>query len=317
MKAEGAPAQSKKDVEMQQSWGLPVQTDNTSMRVVVAGPCSGSSVTLRFMKEILTAHGYKIYDAPDSELMVPHKNKFFKRAKKKLIDLGEEPSNNRVIVEAMALYHQDALSRGEMLLLKSFPKMFRDTFVGMKKLGMRFSHMYRWNSLDRCVCTVRDCFPAGRSYGFPVYANGTEADLCFQRRRSAEKTKAMFPQGNAELCVKKQAKQVRHEIEDIEKIGSHGQSSGDMSVSYEDLFAFEHTSDETTFNVSFRAWVSLTSPMMAGQEVNERIISDILRRKQNTMRPIASHREVIYNIDDVEEEFGSDKSLQQFLRETR
>jgi broad specificity phosphatase PhoE len=57
--------------------------------------------------------------------------------------------------------------------------------------------------------------------------------------------------------------------------------------------------------------------MMAGQEVNERIISDILRRKQNTMRPIASHREVIYNIDDVEEEFGSDKSLQQFLRETR
>jgi hypothetical protein len=186
--------------------------------------------------------------------------------------------------------------------------VFRHAFAGVKKIEMRFSHVRRWNSLHRCVRAVRDCFPAGRSCGFPVCANdGTKADLCFKRQgKSAEKTKAVFPQGNAESCVEKEAKQVKHKMEDMGKIGLHVQSSGDMSVSYKDLFAFERASVETTFNVSFRAWDSLTSPMLADQEVDEMTILDILRRKQSTMRPMGPHRGVI-----------SKKPLQQFLRETR
>jgi hypothetical protein len=121
-KAEGALlSQSKDDVEMHRSWGLPVQTDDASMRVVVANGCSGSSATFRFMKETLTAHGCKIHDAPRSEMMKPETNECFKQAKKELMDLGEEPSDKRVVVEAMALHHEDSLSRGEMLLLFAFP----------------------------------------------------------------------------------------------------------------------------------------------------------------------------------------------------
>jgi hypothetical protein len=206
-KAEGAlSSQSEKDDEMQRSWGLPTQTDNASTRVVVANGCSGSSVTFRFMKKILTARGCEIHDAPRTEMMKP-KNK-----------------NQRVVLEAMALRHQDALSRGETLLFKSIPGVFRDTFAGVKKLGMRFSHVRCWNSLNRCMCAASDCFPAGRACGFPVHANdGTEADPCFKPRgKSAEKTKAVFPQGNAELQKhEKTRKRTNHQEQERCKICQH------------------------------------------------------------------------------------------------
>ena len=293
-----------------QPLGFPSQVNNNSMRVLVANGCSGSTVTLRFLTDILTAHGYKI-SKTKKELMKPHKNKLFQKAKERVKNSGEKPTYERVIVESLEMYYQQASSRGEILLFNSGSTRFLNTLAGMKKIGIRFGHMYRSNSLDRCVCMVRDCFDGG-SYGFPVFANnGTKTDLCFQRRKSSEKIQTVFHPGMAASCVETEANNVK---DSIEKIKSHAEMSNSLSVSYEELYAFEQSSDESTFQASLRAWVSLSKSLLTEREINEKKISDILRLEQNTRVPSKLHADIIYNFNDLEEELVINQSIEQFLR---
>ena len=52
----------------------------------------------------------------------------------------------------------------------------------LRRLQAKIVVSYRANMLSRQVCRIRDCF--GNSGGRAVFENGTEAHLCFRRRRN-------------------------------------------------------------------------------------------------------------------------------------
>ena len=283
--------------------------DLTSIRVLVADGCSGSTAAQDLLREILKAHGLNISRSP-FEPMKRKNNKYWGEARKNLEERGEDMVHSNVLMEAMKLMHLDAQSRQEVLVVKSGSLPFLHNFAKFEQMGMKFTFLYRWNALDRCVCMVRDCFAKDMNYGFPVFAsNGTKSDLCFSRRAADEEIKAVFHHGRALPCVREMASRAEMTIQNITRL-----PFVEKEVSYEDLFAFEYSSEERVFNASLVAWESFVGPLLDEDEVNAAIIETILRREQDSRLPPKRHSDVIYNVAEVKKELYEDKEVQHYIR---
>jgi len=286
------------------------QSKLKNAKMLISDGCSGSTITQDFIRRILSAHGFNILKSSyESFNLNPRKNPFLETALKQI---KGEPRRNDSQILAYKLLYNHSISKGQTLVNKISPTDFLTHWKVLEKMGVDYVYMSRRNALDICVCYVRDCILGGPEIGYPVFGNnGTKTDLCFKRRKSGEKIQAFFKEGEAKKCLKRVWQKTKRKAQAF--LGKASRRNQDTSsMFYHDLFAFEYTPDEKIFQDSFLAWKSFIAPLV--EQVNGTIILDILRPAQNTLPPLASHRDIIYNFEQVEKELMEDESLQEFIR---
>jgi hypothetical protein len=135
-----------------------------------------------------------------------------------------------------------------------FPDSMARAFIS---LGARIVYMKRANLLDRLVCAVRDCFLAGLGPHYPVFSDGSRAELCFSRRHSTETTLAYFPDVHSVVAdVREYERQNEAEERRVRSLWTRSDSSVE-TVTYEALSAFEYGDMQTSASEWFRLLRSL------------------------------------------------------------
>ena len=204
----------------------------------------------------------------------------------------------------------------------------------------------RENALDKLVCKMRDCFMPG---AHNKYMNGTNAHLCFKRRRSSDPVKAVinvgklylhlsafcaynprrFEQGskdNAQLIESARRKRMGRMAKGIlviDNLAEKGQING-WAVFTEDLLNYETDSNSDGLARSVRAWEKVlrawylmpdTDTVVQYPQEYARIksvITKVLSTEQGTRDAPAPHRDVIYNHDEVRAALFNDEALSHF-----
>ena len=214
-----------------------------SPRVLIAEPCSGSSATIQFTAIILRAHGFEVMHGGQPLLRPKQKNRFYADAKISLqISLQRDPTKMEILSESFVQFSQRAAHVNKIFLFKAnkIPKEIMDT---LESLNAKFAFTYRRNTLDRAICSVRDCFLEDRPIGHEVYVNGTESDLCFGRRESNEKVMAEID--DVPMLFSYMEDEERTHIKRIEEFS--GVIAPSKVAAYEDLFAFEYMKSQRDF----------------------------------------------------------------------
>lgn len=283
----------------------PLQADGYP-RLLITSPCSGSSVTIRFSKKILEAHGYNVFvgDEPG----VPSRNHFYAAAKANLQDkLGRKPTAREIVIESFKLYNEKAVSQNKILLIK-INHVWGETGKELIKMGAKFAYARRSNMVDRAICVVRDCFQ-NETFGHQVYVNGTASDSCFSRRKNHEKVQAYIDDTGALVDF-----MTRKQIEDNDRMMKYEAYIVPPAEiqSYEDLFQFEYTNSQKEFEQSVKAWCKLLGNFL---DVDERIVRDTLRPYQDSLTPLPPHSELIHNYNDVWETIKNNSSWMPYIRE--
>jgi hypothetical protein len=265
-------------------------------KIMIAGGCVGSTAAMSFILKLMKAHG--IIPFPMGyESMKPEKNRWYDSAKQKLLAANRTADFEDVILEALSQMNDLARSKNQTLIFKCQLSLFRNNArirEGLTNMGFLFTAIYRENSLDSSVCTVRDCFAP--EFGYPVIAsNGTRADLCFKRRAQKDIQIKAFME-KPYRCVRKEVNRAA-KIESV--VGDFVFPS--QVTSTESLFEFQYTSDERVLNKSKIAWTTLLKSFL-GDRMDDNKILGILREHQNSRRPPGPHESVIYNIDSVMKE---------------
>ena len=260
------------------------------MRVLVAKGCSGSSLTIRAIRKFLQSRGYNVNQG-NPEVYKPLHNSMFELAQ----ELSpNESSDIDVIVNATLMLKQEAFQNGQMVVYKWGPKNLKP-LLKRTRGDLLFGSMYRKNILDRVVCSIRDCFTFGRNLGYPVFAgNGSKTNLCFDRRKNGEKTKAY---------IDSTAKMVKRVKELEEKELQEAQLKAfdfPFQVTYEDLTEFEYTDEESVWEASLDAWTRMFSTYVVNNWTSEdaKILNDMMGPMRNT-RNISYHEDVIQNYEEV------------------
>ena len=274
-------------------------------RILIAGPCSGSSATVKFTKVILEAHGYDVFHGSEPLLRPEQKNSFYDDARTSLKQsFNREPTRNEILSESLFLYNQKAFQTNRILLIKAnhIPKQVKDT---LENMGARFAFTYRSNVLDRAVCAARDCFLKEDPIGRQVFLNGTTADMCFNRRHIDEKLMANFDTDKLHSYMEDKERQNEDRIDMFTR-----SFSPSKFAAYEDLFEFEYSRSEETLKKSVHAWADL---LQSFGDINKATVEAALIPYWNTRPKKPSHSTVIYNIEEVK---GSllESPLEMYLR---
>jgi len=260
-------------------------------RILIAGPCSGSSAIVKFTKVILESHGYDVFHGSEPLLRPEQKNVFYVNARTSLHQrFNREPTRNEILSESLVLYNQKSFQTNRILLIKanSIPKLVIDT---LKTMGARFAFTYRSNVLDRAVCAVRDCFLKGDPIGCQVFSNGTRADMCFNRRHIDEKLMANFDTDKLHSYMEYKERQ------NEDRIGMFTRSfSPSTFAAYEDLFKFEYSRSEETLKESVHAWTDL---LQSFGDINKTTVEAALMPYWDTRPKNQPHSTVIFNIEEV------------------
>jgi hypothetical protein len=262
--------------------------------VVVDNGCEGSTAVMRQLIILLNAHGLKTI-GHEWEILKPNKNYLYGKLinHPKIATLPSTMKNVNVdaMVQSIQSIHQSVIdtypyngyltfkmNNGEYKALSSkMSQVLQPIYVGT----------YRENSLDKCVCLVRDCFNS--NVGYPVFADGTKTDLCFQRRKSDAKIKAYFYSNKlVNNCIQKNMDHIQEEKK---------MSILSFVASEETLFEYEYSSDINAMKRSISAWSGILKPYL-GDFYNENVVSNTLKETQNS-RGISYHDDVIQNLEDV------------------
>mgnify|MGYP007025467013 FL=1 len=124
-----------------------------------------------------------------------------------------------------------------------------------------------------------------------MYSNGTKADLCFSRRQSTEPIKAMITDEDRLVMYLKS--HTRDYQESLNKYPYFFNAIDDAEA-YEDLFAFEYTDSEETFERSIECWMTFLKPLRLN--LDRDVVLSTLKPYQNS-RIATVHSEVVYNMD--------------------
>ena len=304
-------------------------TFQTQPRALLFNECEGSTATSKWIRKILEAHGLSIQSS--GEALKPQNNprflnliqqKYDNKTRNKIkmmgnrdFPLGQAIVSNETIWDYYTTNMMEALVDASLensdnnttLWFKADRKKIEmnnlELIELMKQNNFAMTEIYRNNTLDTCVCNVRDCFWWGR-VGYPVFADDgkkTNFRPCFDRRKQNRKVKAYFDDSTYSIvdCVRS----LKEETE-------HAASRGGIST--EDLFSFEYTNDQQAFENSIQVWKKLVEPLL-GRHLNERTIRTTLRVIQNTRSAPGPHSEVIQNMDWVEEKLR-EANLDSFVR---
>jgi hypothetical protein len=266
-------------------------TADGSPRILIAGPCSGSSATMKFAKVILEAHGYLVFHGSEPLLRPNQKNSFYKEGRANLNNRNiTKPTRDEILSESLILYNQKAVRNNKILLIKAnhIPMEVMNT---LKKMRSKFAITVRSNILDRAVCAVRDCFSKNDPIGHQVFRNGTAAEVCFKRRHTTEKVMADFNDTEKLLSyMHDKEKQNDKRIEMFTKKFAHSKYAA-----YEDLFMFEYSHTKEIFQISVKAW---TDMLQSFGDIEEHIVKAALMPFRDT-RQKPSHSSVIYNAEEI------------------
>jgi len=275
-------------------------------RVLIAEPCSGSSATVMFTEVILKAHGYDILHAGEPLLRPHQKDHFYDDANTRLKEsLGRDPTHEEIRSESLILYNKRAILKNKIVLFK-INNLQDDVLDTLQSMNTKFAFTYRRNTLDRAICSVRDCFVRDSPFGHQVFPNGTMSDLCFNRRQGQQKVMAMFDDGQALISYMENKERILEQR--IERYSpSIAPSKG---VAYEDLFAFEYTSSEQVLESSVKEWCNL---LRSFGDINEVTVQEALTPYWNSRKVEPSHSSVIHNANEIKEAL-EDSPFQAYFR---
>ena len=137
----------------------------------------------------------------------------------------------------------------------------------------------------------------GKRLGYPVLAtNGTQTDLCFQRRFKKNKhikVQAYFP--NSTVLVD-YLKDWAERLEKEQSTRPYSKLSTGERFSAEDLYGFEYTRDAEVFQRSKAEWMRLLSHTI--DEPDEDIVINFLKKYQGSLT-LHPSKDLIYNYDEV------------------
>jgi len=285
--------------------GRPIPADGFP-RVLIAQPCSGSSATIIFTQVILKAHGYDILHGSQPLLRPHQKDRFYDDAKASLKEsLARDPTHKEIRLESLILYNKRAILKNQIVLFK-LNNLQDDVMDTLQSMNTKFAFTYRRNTLDRAICSVRDCFVTDSPFGHQVFPNGTMSDLCFNRRQSQHKVMAMFDDGQALISYMEEKERILEQR--IERYSpSIAPSKG---VAYEDLFAFEYTSSEKVLESSVKEWCNL---LRSFGDINEFTVKEALTPYWNSRKLEPSHSSVIHNANEIKEAL-EDSPFQAYFR---
>eukprot|EP00729_Bicosta_minor_P003415 gene3415-31685_t len=174
------------------------------------------------------------------------------------------------------------------------------------------------NALDKIVCKIRDCFRKGVS----KFENGTEASLCFDRRKEPAATKAVvplktlgamlltfttynpdrFPLGSQEDVLAKMFDGSKHTLHSPTKLVDYLVERGSMAkevVFTEELLQYEVDGSARGLQKSVAAWTKVLNAWRLHPERN--MLLKLLTPGWGKRKPPPPHREVIYNHEEVRE----------------
>lgn len=277
-------------------------------RIIIAHACSGSSATIRFAEEIIKAHGYDVLHGGQpflyKKVMKNLQNISHTRydeimeAREDLIKSGmyddkNEPTITEIVKQLVLNDSKRAQLEGKILLYKA-NSIKSEIIETLKGLNATMTLTYRENSLDKAICAIRDCFQEDpdKRFGHQVYSNGTKADLCFSRRNSTEPIMAMIT--NEKRFIKYVAQQDGQNERLISKQYSYFIKDIEDAVSDEDLFSFQYTDSQDTFDRSIDRWMAFLKSFRLN--INRDTVKNTLRPHQNT-RYAPLHSNVVYNMD--------------------
>lgn len=262
---------------------------DTSPRVVIASPCSGSSVVMKFTAQILRAHGIDIDLEPEPVRL--KKDNIMDKARHRLKNkMDREPTLDETVAESIVFLNERALKNGKILLFKVH--IISDGVMeALKGLNAKFAYTYRDNLFDRAICASKDCFAEGM-LGHPVFINGTQSDACFDRRQMDEKVMPFF--NNTESLITKMHewdKVVERKKKDYMPLHYPAQAAA-----YEEMFKFEYTDQEDTFNHSIQVWCDFLKNFA---DVEAQIVERVLRKYMNSRKTRNRYNEMVYNFEEV------------------
>lgn len=204
---------------------------------------------------------------------------------------------------------QESVQRAQILAIETSTLLFFKANVQQYLIlrplfdalgNVTYAGYYRENVLDRCVCMVRDCFQEAESFGSAVFGhNGTETDLCFQRREHPEwNVQAKFT--NVENCLKEGQNRV-----DVIR----GQDFD--SFTDKELFRFEQSTSNDDFQLSVEAWMDFLQPLLQGA-LDREIVASVLEEGRGT-RETSSQESKVYNYVELKEELIRSPKWEGFL----
>jgi len=206
----------------------------------------------------------------------------------------KESSTIDMIVNATLMLKQEAFQNGQTVVYKWGDGGILKPLMHRTRGNLLFGYMYRKNLLDRVVCTVKDCFPGGAAFGYPVFAiNGSKTDLCFNRRKTGRaKTKAYI------FSIESMIESIRN----LEKQTQKKLKAFDFpfQVTYEDLTEFEYMDEDSVWSTSLNAWTRMLSTYVANNWTSEdaKLLKDMMHPMRNT-RNMSHHEDVIQNYEEV------------------
>mmetsp|Transcript_19585 Transcript_19585/g.23994 ORF Transcript_19585/g.23994 Transcript_19585/m.23994 type:complete len:412 (-) Transcript_19585:152-1387(-) len=272
------------------------------------GGCSGTTMIGKYITKIIAAHGIHhlpiefefLHGDEKNPRTNEYKNKYFHTIvkKKKLTAKQIKRQYDDIMIESIQRAQADAKKSSSVMFFKAKIKKY-------KKLRKRFDRdldrvsyagVYRGNVLDRCICMVRDCFYEARNDGKPVFAvNGTETDLCFNRRFHPEiSVEAKFT--DVIGCLKGD----QGKIDFINK-------QRFTSFSSEDLFQFENSLDDDAFHSSVNDWMVFLKPLMK-KTLDWSLVASVLEEGRGTRTNTSSQASKVYRYDKIKHKLmGTDR----------
>jgi len=165
--------------------------------VLTEGGCSGTTAVGHYIRNIVSMHGFHKTEHVNFEFFNAdqynsrqheYKNQYYQDIVMERNMTKEEEIENHsdLVIESIERAQEVAIETKSLMFFKASIKQYKKLHLRLDDLdggASSYAGVYRENTLDRCICMVRDCFHEVKDFGISVFgANGTEADLCFDRR---------------------------------------------------------------------------------------------------------------------------------------
>lgn len=267
-------------------------SNGLSPRVILMLGCSGSTTVNNFLYKVLRDHGIVIHDFRYKSEKMEYANFEMLTERNIPAHIRDEvnewyksldvtrPDPKTKIIEELRRLNEELSEQNEVLMVKTATRDMEYITAFQDRFDASFTSIYRSNMLDVLICFIKDCFSweVMDSLGYMTFENGTRADVCDERRKDEFKS--------LKLSVHLETKVL---IDHIQKLELQNQERIDISTplvypskpqTSEDLFAYEFTSDEDTFQMSLNAWIMALRPLVT--TVQPEILESRMRPTQST-----------------------------------
>ena len=277
--------------------------NDSNPRVILIPGCSGSTTVNNFLYQVLRDHGVPIHDfryRPEKMYfanfeMLTERNipsHISEEVNEKYKSLGVvRPDPKEKMIEELSRLKEDLAQQNEDLMVKTGTRDMDYISAFQDKFDALFTSIYRSNTLDTLICFIKDCYSweVMKDLGYMVFEDGTKADLCDESKKDELKSLKLRVHLEPNIL-----------IDHIDKLELQSQERIDISTPLvypskpqksEDLFAYQYTSDEDTFQISLNAWT------MVLQSLVKTVHKDILEKR---MRPVQNKRSQTKHSDEIE-----------------